>query len=128
MAGELTCEHLTPSLLRLSVRPGLGISIRVAGVSIYHQGSANLIDEAIRDPEVDVFLAGIAGRNFTQNYWKRILPRLDPQFVVPTHYDNFFRPLSEHMELILNVKLSELSDEIQSVSRDVTIAAMPRLG
>ena len=32
------------------------------------------------------------------------------------------------MELVLNVKLSELSDEIRSVSRDVTIAAMPRLG
>jgi L-ascorbate metabolism protein UlaG (beta-lactamase superfamily) len=127
MAGELTCAHLD-SLSPSAYRCGQvwGISIRVAGVSFYHQGSANLIDEAIRDPEVDVFLAGVAGRNFTQSYWKRILPRLDPQVVVPTHYDNFFRPLSERMELVLNVRLSELSDEIQSVSRDVTIAAMPR--
>ena len=86
MAGELTCEHLD-SLSPSAYRCGQvwGISIRVAGVSFYHQGSANLIDEAIRDPEVDVFLAGVAGRNFTQSYWKRILPRLDPQVVVPTH-------------------------------------------
>jgi len=129
MAGELTCEHLD-SLSPSAYRCGRvwGINIRVAGVSFYHQGSANLIDEAIRDLDVDVFLAGVAGRSFTQGYWKRILPRLDPQFVVPTHYDNFFRPLGERMELVLNVRLSELSDEIQSVSRDVTIAAMPRLG
>jgi L-ascorbate metabolism protein UlaG (beta-lactamase superfamily) len=95
-------------------------------VRIYHQGSANLIDDAIRGPGVDVFLAGIAGRSFTRDYWKRILPRLDPAFIVPTHYDNFFRPLGSPMEFVANAQLSGLPSEIGSVSSDISLAALPR--
>ena len=92
--GELTCDHLdglSPSAYRCG--QVWGIHIAVGGATLYHQGSANLIDDAIRHKGVDVFLAGVAGRSFTERYWERILPRLDPAMVVPTHYDNFFRPL-----------------------------------
>ncbi len=125
--GELTCEHLD-SLSPSAYRCGQvwGISIKVAGVRFYHQGSANLIDDAIREREVDVFLAGVAGRSFTRDYWKRILPRLNPRAVVPTHYDNFFRPLGQRMEFVSNVQLSELPTEIGLVSRDIELAALPR--
>ena len=50
----------------------------MAGTTFYHQGSANLIYDALHHTEVDVFLAGIAGRSFTRDYWARILPRLQP--------------------------------------------------
>jgi L-ascorbate metabolism protein UlaG (beta-lactamase superfamily) len=125
--GDLTCEHLD-SLTPGAYRCGQvwGISIEVAGVRFYHQGSANLIDEAIREGGVDVFLAGVAGRSFTDDYWQRILPRLDPEAVVPTHYDNFFRPLGSPMEFVSNVQLSALPDEIGSVSRDARLTALPR--
>jgi len=125
--GDLTCEHLdalSPSAYRCG--QVWGISIEVAGLRFYHQGSANLIDEAIRERGVDVFLAGVAGRGFTEDYWKRIIPRLDPAVVVPTHYDNFFRPLGQRMEFVSNVQLSNLSDEIGEVSADAQIAALPR--
>jgi L-ascorbate metabolism protein UlaG (beta-lactamase superfamily) len=125
--GDLTCEHLdglTPGAYRCG--QVWGISIKVAGVSFYHQGSANLIDEAVRERDVDVFLAGVAGRNFTDDYWQRIIPRLDPKVVVPTHYDNFFRPLGQRLELISDVRLAGLPEEIGAISRDVRIAALPR--
>ncbi|HEX4308324.1 MAG TPA: MBL fold metallo-hydrolase, partial [Solirubrobacterales bacterium] len=59
--GELTCEHLD-SLSPAAYRCGQvwGISIAVAGVRLYHQGSANLIDDAVRERGVDIFLAGVA--------------------------------------------------------------------
>jgi L-ascorbate metabolism protein UlaG (beta-lactamase superfamily) len=125
--GDLTCEHLD-ALSPAAYRCGQvwGISIDVAGTRIYHQGSANLIDEAIRVGDVDVFLAGVAGRGFTEDYWRRIIPRLDPKIVVPTHYDNFFRPLGEPMEFVSNVQLTGLPEEIGAVSRDVQLAALPR--
>ena len=57
--GELTCEQLD------GLSPGAykcgqvwGIRIEVAGVSFYHQGSADLIDDALPDEPVDYFLAG----------------------------------------------------------------------
>ena len=125
--GDLTCEHLdglTPAAYRCG--QVWGISIKVAGVSFYHQGSANLIDEAVRERGVDVFLAGVAGRNFTDDYWQRIIPRLDPMVVVPTHYDNFFRPLGQRLEFVSDVRLSALPEEIGAVSGDLEIAAIPR--
>jgi L-ascorbate metabolism protein UlaG (beta-lactamase superfamily) len=125
--GDLTCEHLD-ALSPAAYRCGQvwGISIKVAGVHLYHQGSANLIDEAIRVRDVDVFLAGVAGRSFTEDYWQRIVPLLDPEVVVPTHYDNFFRPLGQQMEFVSDVRLAGLPDELSAVSRDVQLAALPR--
>jgi L-ascorbate metabolism protein UlaG (beta-lactamase superfamily) len=125
--GELSCEHLdalSPSAYRCG--QVWGISIAVAGVRFYHQGSANLIDEALRERDVDYFLAGVAGRSFTERYWRRILTRLQPRAVIPTHYDNFFRPLGQRLEFVANVQLAELPDEIAAVSREIEIAALPR--
>ena len=82
--------------------------------------------EAVRERGVDVFLAGVAGRNFTDDYWRRIIPRLDPKVVVPTHYDNFFRPLGQRLEFVSDVRLSALPEEIGAVSGDLEIAAIPR--
>jgi L-ascorbate metabolism protein UlaG (beta-lactamase superfamily) len=129
MDGELTCDHLD------AMNPGAyrcgqvwGIRIEVAGASFYHQGSANLVDEEIRRPGVDYFLAGVAGRGFTRDYWKRILTRLQPQTIVPTHYDDFFRPLdAPDPGFTTNVNLAEVPEEIAAVSRDFQVTALPLL-
>jgi len=125
-AGELTCDHLD------ALSPGAykcgqvwGIHIEVAGMTFYHQGSANLIDDEVRHSDVDVFLAGVAGRGFTTDYWTRILTRLQPRVVVPTHYDDFFRPLSDEMGFTTNVNLAKVPDEVAAVSRDLQVAALP---
>ena len=127
-AGELTCEQLD-GLAPGAYRCGQvwGIHVAVGGITLYHQGSADLIDDAVRHRGVDVFLAGIAGRSFTERYWERILPRLDPAAVVPTHYDDFFVPLGDRMKLMGNARVSDLPGEVRSVSRDARIAALPRL-
>ena len=127
-SGELTCEQLdglSPGAYRCG--QVWGIHIAVAGITLYHQGSADLIDDAVRHRGVDVFLAGIAGRNFTERYWERILPRLDPSTIVPTHYDNFFVPLADRMELMGNARIAELEGEVGGVSRDARVRALPRL-
>jgi L-ascorbate metabolism protein UlaG (beta-lactamase superfamily) len=127
-SGELTCDHLD-GLCPSAYRCGQvwGIHIEVAGISLYHQGSAELVDDAIRHRGVDVFLAGIAGRNFSRRYWERILPRLDPAVVIPTHYDDFFRPLDRDLALVTGVKLAQLEGEVAAVSGDAKLAALPRL-
>jgi L-ascorbate metabolism protein UlaG (beta-lactamase superfamily) len=127
MAGELTCEHLD-GLRTGAYRCGdvYGIRIEVAGVSFYHQGSADLIDEALARDPVDVFLAGVAGRSVTPRYWERVLPKLDPRVVVPTHYDDFFKPLGGKEGFTARVKLGEVPGEVAAVSRDATVAALPR--
>ena len=123
--GELTCEHLdglTPSAYKCG--QVWGIHIEVAGLRFYHQGSANLIDDEIEGLPVDVFLAGIAGRSFTRDYWRRILPRLEPRVVVASHFDDFFRPVDAPLGFSTNVNLSAFPDEVATVSRDFAVAAL----
>jgi L-ascorbate metabolism protein UlaG (beta-lactamase superfamily) len=107
-----------------------GISVDVAGSTFYHQGSANLIDDALRLRGVDVLLAGVAGRGSTAGYWRRLLGLLAPQTVIPTHHDDFFRPLNAEMGSTTNINLSPAPapEEIRAVSRDIHVAALPLLG
>ncbi len=123
-SGELTCEHvdaLTPQAYRCG--QVWGIHVEVAGVRFYHQGSADLLDDDIRDRGVDYFLCGISGRRFTPHYVERVLARLQPGAVVPTHYDDFFRPLSDG-RLSFNVNLTGFADEVRAVSHDVPLVVI----
>jgi L-ascorbate metabolism protein UlaG (beta-lactamase superfamily) len=123
--GELTCAHLD-GLAPKAYRCGQvwGIRIAVGGTTLYHQGSADLLDDEVREP-VDVFLAGVAGRGFTRDYWPRILQRLSPRLVLASHYDNFFTPLSEPMGFATNVNIAGLPGEIAAVTGDIEVAALP---
>jgi L-ascorbate metabolism protein UlaG (beta-lactamase superfamily) len=125
--GPLTCEDVH------ALSPGAymcgavyGIRIEVAGLSLYHPGSADHDDaEPGREP-VDVFLAGVTGRQVTPRYWERILPKLDPRVLVPTHYDDFFAPLGRRLKLVRRVDLEGVPDEVHAVAPDATVAALSR--
>ena len=106
-------------------RSSMGIRIEVAGVVFYHQGSADLLDDEIPSGVVDYFLCGIAGRSFTRDYAERILRKLSPRIVVPTHYDNFFRELAAPLDFSLNVNLARFPDEVRRVSTEFTICTLP---
>jgi L-ascorbate metabolism protein UlaG (beta-lactamase superfamily) len=123
--GELTCAQLD-ALSPAAYKCGQvwGIHIEVAGTTFYHQGSANLIDDALPFSGVDVFLAGIAGRSFTREYWRRILSRLQPRTIVPSHFDDFFRPIDSPMGYSMNVNLAAVTDEVALVSRDLEVTTL----
>ena len=123
--GELTCDRLD-DLSAAAYRCGqvYGIHVAVAGVRFYHQGSANLIDDAIRHRDVDYFLAGISGRGFTRDYTARILRLLSPRVVVPHHHDDFFRPLDDPMAFSFNVNFGGFIEEVAAVSRDFAVRCL----
>ncbi len=126
--GELTCEHLdalSPSAYKCG--QVWGIHVEVAGTTFYHQGSANLIDDALPHSGVDVFLAGVAGRSFTHDYWARILTRLQPHTILASHFDDFFRPVDAAMGFSTNVNLAAVPDEVAAVSRDFQVATLAPL-
>ena len=128
MDGELTCDHLD-HLGSRQYKCGqvYGIHIAVAGVSFYHQGSADLIDDAIRHRGVDYFLCGLAGRGYTRDYMKRVLSRLEPRVVVAQHHDNFMRPLDAPMGFSINVNFGKFVDEVRAVSPDFAVRALELL-
>ena len=126
-SGEITCEHLD-GLTSSAYRCGdvWGIEVELDGFRLYHQGSADLIDDEIGRRKIDVFLAGIAGRQFTDDYVARILPRLRPDRVVLCHHDDFFKPLDADLGLTAGVDVTRFREEVDSVSPDVAVAALAR--
>jgi L-ascorbate metabolism protein UlaG (beta-lactamase superfamily) len=120
-SGELTCDHLdhlTPQAYRCG--QVWGIHIAVAGMTFYHQGSADFLADELRDRNVDVFLCGISGRRFTPKYVERIITALSPQMIVPTHYDDFFHPF-EDRRFSFNVNLTGFADEVRRASSTLPI-------
>jgi L-ascorbate metabolism protein UlaG (beta-lactamase superfamily) len=125
-SGELTCDHvdeLTPQAYRCG--QVWGLFIEVGGVTLYHQGSCDLLEDEITDKRVDVLLAGISGRRFTKRYFERIIRAVEPKLIVPTHYDDFFRPLGgEQTKFSFNVNLTGFADEVHAATRDVPIQTL----
>lgn len=127
-AGEITCEHLD-GLTSQAYCCGQvwGIHISVAGRTFYHQGSADLLDDELRAAEVDYFLCGIAGRQVTERYLPRILPRLSPRQVIVLHQDDFLRPLDATPAFAFGVDVAGFPDEVAAVTRDVGVGVLPLL-
>jgi len=121
-AGEHTGEHvdaLTPQAYRCG--QVWGIFVEVGGITLYHQGSADLLEAELSDRGVDVFLCGISGRRFTPRYVERIVRALQPRLIVPTHHDDFFRPLDAPARLGFNVNLTGFAEEVHAASRGVPV-------
>ena len=126
--AKLTCDHLDGLVPgRLPLRRGLGHPDRGRRGHLYHQGSADLDDAELRDEPVDVFLAGVAGRSFTPRYWERILPRLDPRVVVPTHYDDFFAPLGRQAGFLRRAVSPRFPARSRRCRATPRVAALPRI-
>jgi L-ascorbate metabolism protein UlaG (beta-lactamase superfamily) len=121
-SGELTCEHLdelTPQQYKCG--QVFGVFIEVAGFTLYHQGSADLLENEIKDRGVDLFLCGASGRRFTPRYIERIVKALDPKLIIPTHYDDFFRPLGGTTKFSFNVNLTGFADEVRAASASIPL-------
>ena len=121
-SGELTCEHVD-ELVPQAYKCGQvwGLAIEVAGVRLYHQGSADILEEEVIDRGVDFFLCGISGRRFTPHYLERAVRALDPKAIIATHYDDFFRTLDVPLEMSFNVNLTGFADEAHRAARDVPV-------
>ncbi len=89
-----------------------GILIRAAdGASVYHNGSADLIDAELAGEHADVLIVGLAGRQSTRDYLGRLVHALAPKVVVPTHHDAFFAPLDWGVHLLPNIDLDGFVSE-----------------
>jgi L-ascorbate metabolism protein UlaG (beta-lactamase superfamily) len=125
MAGEITCDHLDgliPQAYRCSQT--WGIHIAVVGMSIYHQGSADMVDDAVRHTDVDLFLCGIAGREFSDRYVDRVMRKLSPRVVVPMHFDDFLRPLEAPLGFTPGVDLTGFAEEVRRVSPGIAVRTL----
>lgn len=125
--AELTCDscaHMTHKDFHCG--QVWGIHIEVAGTSLYHMGSCDLLDDEV-DRTAEWFLAGIAGRGSTPRFWERVLRKVQPRALIPHHYDNFFLPLGDEMGFSLNVNYGAMLREVQRVDANLPVLSLEPL-
>jgi L-ascorbate metabolism protein UlaG (beta-lactamase superfamily) len=87
---------LSPPFRASELRVGtvFGFHLEAEGSSVYHIGSADLVESELRGLRADVVLCCTVGRQYTERYTARVLDALRPRVVIPCHWDQFWRPLS----------------------------------
>ena len=94
-----------------------GLLVRASdGTSVYHNGSADLVDAALSGEHADVLLVGLAGWRNTREYLTRLVALLGPKVIVPTHHDAFFAPLDWGVHLLRNADLDGFVAEAQRLA------------
>lgn len=105
-----------------------GLLIEVGGKKIYHQGSAGIVDEPLESVRADIVLLGISSRFATPNFVYRIVKKVQPQVLIPMHYDYFFRPLSRGFMMIPRMKFGDVVAQAREAKPDIKIVTLPLLG
>ena len=98
------------------------VLIKHHGKSMLIKASTNFIPCAFDSLRVDYLFLGIAslskqGEAFRDSFYSQTVAALHPQQVVPVHWDNFFKPLSNHLPALPKLAGSVRSDMDYLISR-----------
>lgn len=104
------------------------ILIEVGGYRIYHQGSGGLIEENIAGRRADLAIIGISSRSATPRMVYRVVKELQPKIFMPTHYDQFFTPISMGEIPVPGLKFGEVAGESKEAAPDAKIITLPLCG
>lgn len=121
--GKVDQAPVRPRFWDFRMGGAFGIFVRGAGVNLYHNGSADLVDAALSHERADAVLLGIAGWKKTPEYLGRILATLEPRVVIPAHHDLFFTPLDAGAWLLPGVDFPRFLAGVEHVVPRATIVA-----
>lgn len=76
-----------------------GYLAEVEGKRFYHIGSAWLDPEDMQEREMDIFFVPVQGRTDITALSAEMTAELRPHLVVPHHFDDFFPPISQFIDL-----------------------------
>lgn len=105
-----------------------GVEIRVAGKTIYHLGSAELVDANVTVKNVDLLLMCVAGWTSGRDVPERVGGRLAPGAVLLSHWDDFLRPIHRPARMLPAMQLPRLVERVTRVTSGVRVGTLPILG
>ncbi|MGZ3416583.1 MAG: MBL fold metallo-hydrolase [Polyangiales bacterium] len=101
--------------------------LRAAGKSVFHLGSADLVESSVPAHEVDLLLFCAAGWKSTPRVVERAVSRLSPHAVLLSHWDDFFRPIEKRARVLPSIGLPSLVDKFRHETRDAKVGVVPLL-
>ena len=119
--GTVSAPRLPARMWHYRMGGAFGVLVRAPGATVYHNGSADLIDAELAGVRADVLLVGLAGRKATRDYLGRLVTALEPGLIVPTHHDAFFAPLTRGVHLLPGIDLDGFVSEVRRVAPRATL-------
>jgi L-ascorbate metabolism protein UlaG (beta-lactamase superfamily) len=94
------------------------------GRTVYHFGSAEMIEPVMKGRKADVAMICLSGWKDNRPIFGRIAGALSPSVVVPMHHDDFFRPLEAGFH---PGQLAYVDEAYPAIARDMPKSAMVKL-
>jgi L-ascorbate metabolism protein UlaG (beta-lactamase superfamily) len=104
------------------------VEIGVAGRTIVHVGSAELLSSPFEAKEPDLVLLCTAGWTSSPDLPERLARALSPRAVLLSHWDDFFRPLERGARMLPAMQVPRLVDRLGKATREARVGALPLLG
>jgi L-ascorbate metabolism protein UlaG (beta-lactamase superfamily) len=105
-----------------------GVEIRVAGRTIYHMGSAELVDANVDVRHVDLLLMCVAGWTSSRDLPERVANRLSPGAVLLSHWDDFLRPIGVPARALPAMQMPRLVERLTRAAPGVKVGTVSILG
>ncbi|MNS27070.1 metal-dependent hydrolase [compost metagenome] len=99
-------------------------AIHWRGRTVYHFGSAEMIDATMKGRHADVAMICLSGWKDNRPIFGRIAKTLTPDVVVPMHHDDFFKPLDEGFH---PGQLAYVDEAYPAIARDMPQSALVKL-
>lgn len=94
------------------------------GRTVYHFGSAEMIEPVMKGRKADVAMICLSGWKDNRPIFGRIAGALAPSVVVPMHHDDFFRPLEAGFH---PGQLAFVDEAYPAIARDMPHSALVKL-
>jgi L-ascorbate metabolism protein UlaG (beta-lactamase superfamily) len=128
-AGEIAdCEHVPARVPDFRCGAVFGVEIRVAGRTLFHLGSAELLDASLDASHVDLLLMCVAGWTSGRDVPERAVRHLAPGAVLLSHWDDFLRPIGEPARPLPAIQLPRFVERLTRAAPGVPIGTLPILG
>lgn len=98
-----------------------GFLIRWRGRSLYHNGSAEFVEEGLGGSRAETVLFCVSGWTSTPGVWKRVYDTMKPAVIMPMHHDDFFKPFEAGVQENL---LAKHAGALATIRRDAPGAAI----
>jgi len=122
LPGDITAPPpWPPRVFHLRHGPVYHWHLEIDGLRVLHVDSADFIDEELA--EADVLLLCAVGRQYRQDYTRRLVERVRPRVVLPCHWDDFTLPLEAPPRQLPGVDVEAFVDEIRACGAQPVVLA-----
>jgi L-ascorbate metabolism protein UlaG (beta-lactamase superfamily) len=131
LPGEIAdCDHVPTRVGAFRCGAVFGVEIRVAQRTLYHMGSAELVDAAVVTAvrNVDLVLMCAAGWTASPDLPERVAHRLAPGAVLLSHWDDFLRPIEAPVRPLPAIQFPRLFERMARALPGVPVGTLPVLG